>query len=561
MEVLEMFCYQCEETLNGKGCTTVGVCGKKNDVANLQDLLIYVLKGISSWSVKARQDSLKDEKADITVVKGLFSTVTNVNFDPQRFIEYIKESLKIRNDLKSKFLNLYQKKHLKPFNEKMPDCATWEPSDFSNENLLEKAEKIGIMSDDIDEDVRSLREFMIVSLKGMAAYMDHAYILGFKDDELFSFVEEALDASVRIKNVSGMLDYVMKTGKVGLKAMELLDRANTSHYGNPEPTMVNIGVKDGPAILISGHDLRDLEELLAQTKGTGVNVYTHGEMLPANAYPYFKKYDNLIGNYGNSWWMQNKEFLSFNGPIIMTTNCLTPPSESYKDRVFTTGLVGWPGVKHINDRVDEKPKDFSPVIKMALEIGKTPVQLESGTIPIGYARNTVLSASDTITQMVKNGKIKRFFVLSGCDGRFKSREYYTNLAIKLPKDTIILTSGCAKYRYNKLDLGNIETLPRILDAGQCNDSYTWIATAAKLSEIFGVESVNDLPISFDLAWYEQKAAFILNVLLSLGVKNIRLGPTLPAFISSNVLKVLVEKFNIKPNGKVEEDLEMMMQGK
>lgn len=556
-----MFCYQCEETLNGKGCTSVGVCGKKNDVANLQDLLIYVLKGISAWSVKARKEGLKDENADITVVKGLFSTVTNVNFDPQRFVEYIKESVKVRDDLKNKFLSTYKKKHSKPFSEEMPDCATWNPDDFAYESLLKKAEKVGIMSDEIDEDVRSLREFMIVSLKGMAAYMDHAYILGFKDDALFAFVEEALDASVRVKDVNGMFDYVLKTGKVGLKAMELLDKANTSHYGDPEPTMVNIGVKPGPAILISGHDLRDLEELLDQTKGTGVNVYTHGEMLPANAYPYFKKYPNLVGNYGNSWWLQNKEFASFNGPIIMTTNCLTPPSESYKDRVFTTGLVGWPGVKHIGDRVDGKPKDFSPVIKMALEIGKTPTQLESGTIPIGYARNTVLSSADLITKMVKNGKIKRFFVLSGCDGRFKSREYYTNLATKLPKDTIILTSGCAKYRYNKLDLGNIEGLPRILDAGQCNDSYTWIATAAKLSEIFGVESVNDLPISFDLAWYEQKAAFILNVLLSLGVKNIRLGPTLPAFVSPNVLKVLVDKFDIKPNGKVEEDLEMMLQGK
>ncbi len=504
-----MFCYQCEETLNGKGCTSVGVCGKKNDVANLQDLLIYVLKGISAWSVKARKEGLKDENADITVVKGLFSSVTNVNFDPQRFVEYIKESVKVRDDLKNKFLSTYKKKHSKPFSEEMPDCATWDPADFSNESLLKKSEKIGIMSDDIDEDVRSLREFMIVSLKGMAAYMDHAYILGFKDDALFAFVEEALDATVRVKDVNGMFDYVVKTGKVGLKAMELLDKANTSHYGNPEPTMVNIGVKPGP----------------------------------------------------NAWWLQNKEFVSFNGPIIMTTNCLTSPSESYKDRVFTTGLVGWPSVKHIGDRVDGKPKDFSQVIKMALEIGKTPTQLESGTIPIGYARNAVLTSADLITKMVKDGKIKRFFVLSGCDGRFKSREYYTNLATKLPKDTIILTSGCAKYRYNKLDLGNIDGLPRILDAGQCNDSYTWIATAAKLTEIFGVESVNDLPISFDLAWYEQKAAFILNVLLSLGVKNIRLGPTLPAFVSPNVLKVLVDKFNVKPNGKVEEDLEMMLQGK
>lgn len=556
-----MFCYQCEETLNGKGCTSAGVCGKKNDVANLQDLLIYVLKGISVLAVEARKIGLKDETGDMAVVKGLFSTVTNVNFDPERFISYIKEDLKIRDNLRKELSKAYQKRYSKAFDKSLPECATWNPANLEKQTLLEKAEKIGIMSDDVNEDVRSLREFMIISLKGMAAYMDHAYILGLKDENLFAFMEEALDASVRIKDVNGMLEYVMKTGTVGLKAMELLDKANTSHYGDPEPTMVNIGVKPGPAILISGHDLKDLEELLEQTKGSGVNVYTHGEMLPANAYPYFKKYDNLIGNYGNAWWMQNKEFDSFNGPIVMTTNCLTPPSESYKSRVFTTGLVGWPGVNHISDRVDGKSKDFSPVIKMALEIGKSPVQIESGTIPIGYARNAVLSSADTITNMVKNGKIKRFFVLSGCDGRFKSREYYTNLAVKLPKDTIILTSGCAKYRYNKLDLGTIDGLPRILDAGQCNDSYTWIATAAKLTEIFGVNSVNDLPISFDLAWYEQKAAFILNVLLSLGVKNIRLGPTLPAFVSPNVLNVLVEKFNIKPNEKVEDDIELMMQGK
>lgn len=555
-----MFCYQCEEALNGKGCTKVGVCGKKDDVATLQDLLIYTLKGISFWAVRARKLNVKDEIADLALIKGLFATVTNVNFDPSRFVEYIKEDLGIRDRLREKFLKAFKETHSKDFKEDIPDCAIWRPVEFSKEILISKGTNVGILSDEIDEDVRSLREFMIISLKGMAAYMDHAYILGFKDDELFAFVEEALDASIRVKDVNTMLDYVMKTGKIGLRAMELLDKANTSHYGNPEPTMVNIGVKPGPAILISGHDLKDLEDLLNQTKGTGVNVYTHGEMLPANAYPYFKKYDNLVGNYGNSWWMQNKEFESFNGPIVMTTNCLTPPSESYKWRIFTTGLVGWPDVKHIPDRAKGQ-KDFSPVIKMALEIGKGPVQIESGKIPIGYARNAVLESADTIAKMVKEGKIKRFFVLSGCDGRFKSREYYTTLATKLPKDTVILTSGCAKYRYNKLDLGQIDGLPRILDAGQCNDSYTWIATAAKLSEIFGIESVNDLPISFDLAWYEQKAAFILNVLLSLGIKNIRLGPTLPAFVSPNVLNVLVEKFQIKPNGNVDSDLQMMLQGK
>ncbi len=556
-----MFCYQCQEALDGKGCTKSGVCGKKEEVAALQDLLLYSLKGISHWATKARNIGVKDESVDIFVVKGLFSTITNVNFDPQRFVDWINESLKKRETINGKFLTAYEKKYSEKFSETVPDCANW-VSDGEKEALLKKAKSVGIMADpDLDEDLRSLREFEVISLKGLAAYIDHAYILGFKDDELFSFVEKALDATVDKNNgTDEMFDYVMKTGKVGLKAMELLDRANTERYGNPEPTMVNLGVKNGPAILMSGHDLKDFEELLNQAKEANVNVYTHGEMLPANAYPFFKKYPNLVGNYGNAWWKQNEEFEKFNGPIVMNTNCLTPPRGNYIDRMFTTGLVGWPGVKHIPDRVNGKPKDFSEVIKMALKIGKTPQRLESGTIPIGFAHAAVSQTLEKIEKLVKTGKIKRFFVMSGCDGRMKSRNYYTDLALRIPKDAIILTSGCAKYRYNKLNLGEIDGIPRVLDAGQCNDSYSWLVIASKLAEIFGAKSVNDLPISFDIAWYEQKAVIILNALLSLGVKNIRLGPTLPAFVSPNILKVLVEKFKIKPILSIEKDLNAMMSG-
>ncbi len=556
-----MFCYQCQEALNGKGCTKSGVCGKNEEVSTLQDLLIYSLKGISFWATKAREIGVKDEDVDIFIVKGLFSTITNVNFDPDRFVKWINESLEKREKIKNEFLSAYKRRYKREFSESLPECAVW-VSNGEKDELLNKGKNVGIMSDPtIDEDLRSLREFEVISLKGMAAYIDHAYILGFKNDELFSFIEEALWASADEKNgIEEMFDYVMKTGQAGLKAMALLDKANTSTYGEPEPTMVNIGVKEGPAILMSGHDLKDFEELLVQTLKAGVNVYTHGEMLPAHAYPFFKKYPNLIGNYGNAWWKQNEEFEKFNGPIVMNTNCLTPPKGSYIDRLFTTGLVGWPGVKHIEDREAGKPKDFSPVIEMALKIGKTPQQLESGTIPTGFAHNAVEKALDKLEKLVKDGKIKRFFVLSGCDGRMKSREYYTNLALKIPKDAVILTSGCAKYRYNKLDLGEIDGIPRILDAGQCNDSYSWLVVASKLSEIFGANSVNDLPISFDLAWYEQKAVIILNALLSLGVKNIRLGPTLPAFVSPNILKVLVDKFHIKPIVNVETDLEAMLTG-
>lgn len=556
-----MFCYQCQETLNNKGCTKIGICGKTDETAALQDLLIHLLKGISFFAHRAGTLGVRDEAVDHFVVQGLFSTVTNVNFDPDRFVSYVREAVEKREKIKQKFFEAYDAEYRRKFEEELPDCATWK-TDGGKKEMLEKAEEIGIMSDlTLDEDLRSLREFEIISLKGMAAYLEHAYVLGFKKDDLFDFIEEALDATVDKENgIDGMFDYVVETGKMGFEAMKLLDRANTSRYGDPEPTAVNIGVKEGPAILMSGHDLRDFEELLDQAKEAGVNVYTHGEMLPANAYPYFKKYPNLVGNYGNSWWKQNDEFDRFNGPIVMNTNCLTPPRESYKDRLFTTGLVGWPGVKHIPDRIDRKPKDFSQVIEMALKIGKGPQEIESGTIPIGFAHGAVSGAVSKIEEMVKNGKIKRFFVMSGCDGRLKSRNYFTELALKLPRDAVILTSGCAKYRYNKYDLGDIDGIPRILDAGQCNDSYSWVVVASKLAEIFGAESVNDLPISFDIAWYEQKAVIILNALLSLGVKKIRLGPSLPAFLSPNIVNILVDRFGLTPIKEVDGDLEAMMKG-
>ncbi len=556
-----MFCYQCQETLNNKGCDKIGVCGKNSEVSDLQDLLIYLLKGISYWAVKAREIGIRDEEVDIFVAKGLFSTITNVNFDPERFVAWIEEAFEKRDRIRKEFFDAYKKKYSKEFSEKIPDCAQWK-CDREKGEMLAKAKTVGILSDAaLNEDLRSLREFETISLKGMAAYIDHAYILGFEDEELFAFLHEALYATIDEKNgTDEMFDYVMRTGKMGLKAMELLDKANTSAYGNPEPTMVNIGVEEGPSILMSGHDLKDFEELLDQAKAAGVNVYTHGEMLPAHAYPFFKKYPNLIGNYGNAWWKQNEEFEKFNGPVILNTNCLIPPRDSYIDRLFTTGLVGWPGVKHIADRPKGGKKDFSEVIKKALEIGKGPEKLESGKIPVGFAHKTVESVLDKLEKLVRSGKIKRFFLMSGCDGRMKSRQYYTDLALKIPKDAVILTSGCAKYRYNKLDLGEIDGIPRVLDAGQCNDSYSWIVIASKLVELFGVESVNDLPLSFDIAWYEQKAVIILNTLLSLGIKKIRLGPTLPAFVSPNILKVLVEKFELKPITTVEEDLQAMLRG-
>ena len=538
-----------------------GVCGKTDDVAHLQDLLIWLLKGMSFYGVKAREVNASDPEADLFVAQSLFSTITNVNFDPERFVPLVDKALALRDRLKARFLKAYQQAHGRAFSEPLPEMATWVPEKGDVDEFVQKGATVGVIADpNLDEDVRSLRQLLTYGLKGLAAYTDHAYILGHYNDDLLAFLQKALVATTDEDALADdLVGMVFKCGEMGVQAMALLDQANTSTYGHPEPTQVNIGVREGPAILISGHDLRDLDELLQQTEGAGVNVYTHGEMLPANAYPAFKKHPHFVGNYGGSWWHQQEEFEKFGGAILMTTNCIVKPKESYRDRIFTTGLVGWPGVPHIPDRQDGGQKDFGPVIAKALESG-SPQELEQGTIPAGFAHAAVLGVADKVVEAVKSGAIKRFVVMAGCDGRHKTRQYYTEMARSLPRDTVILTAGCAKYRYNKLDLGSINGIPRILDAGQCNDSYSLVVIAQKLAEVFGLSDINDLPISYDIAWYEQKAVIVLLALLSLGVKNIRLGPTLPAFVSPNVLKVLVEKFDIKPITTVEEDLAAMMAG-
>ena len=558
---MSMFCFQCQETTKNQGCTVRGVCGKTDDVAHLQDLLIWLLKGMSFYGVKAREVNASDPEADLFVAQSLFSTITNVNFDPERFVPLVDKALALRDRLKARFLKAYQQAHGRAFSEPLPEMATWVPEKGDVDEFVQKGATVGVIADpNLDEDVRSLRQLLTYGLKGLAAYTDHAYILGHYNDDLLAFLQKALVATTDEDALADdLVGMVFKCGEMGVQAMALLDQANTSTYGHPEPTQVNIGVREGPAILISGHDLRDLDELLQQTEGAGVNVYTHGEMLPANAYPAFKKHPHFVGNYGGSWWHQQEEFEKFGGAILMTTNCIVKPKESYRDRIFTTGLVGWPGVPHIPDRQDGGQKDFGPVIAKALESG-SPQELEQGTIPAGFAHAAVLGVADKVVEAVKSGAIKRFVVMAGCDGRHKTRQYYTEMARSLPRDTVILTAGCAKYRYNKLDLGSINGIPRILDAGQCNDSYSLVVIAQKLAEVFGLSDINDLPISYDIAWYEQKAVIVLLALLSLGVKNIRLGPTLPAFVSPNVLKVLVEKFDIKPITTVEEDLAAMMAG-
>ena len=552
-----MFCYQCQEAAKGTGCTKRGVCGKSPEVATLQDLLIWLLKGISFYGVLARKNGLSTAEADLFVAKSLFSTITNVNFDPQRFVSYVQTAIKLRDGLRAKVEGAGVSLPLP-----LPDVAVWTPERGDLNELLAKGLTVGVLADaDEDEDMRSLRQLLTIGLKGLAAYTDHAYVLGGHHDTLLAFIQEALLATTDDSlGAEELVSWVLRCGEMGVQAMALLDEANTGTYGHPEPTQVNIGVRPGPAILISGHDLRDLDELLQQTEGTGVNVYTHGEMLPANAYPAFKKYEHFVGNYGGSWWRQREEFEAFGGAILMTTNCLVPPKESYKDRLFTTGLVGWEGVPHIPDRVEGGQKDFGPVIARALEC-EGPRPLEEGTITIGFARNAVMSVADKVIEAVKSGAIKRFVVMAGCDGRHKSRAYYTELARRLPHDHVILTAGCAKYRYNKLDLGDIGGIPRLLDAGQCNDSYSLAYIALQLKEALGLDDINDLPISYDIAWYEQKAVIVLLALLYLGVKHIRLGPTLPAFVSPGVLKVLVERFDLKPIGTVDDDLEAIIAGR
>lgn len=537
-----MFCYQCQETLKNQGCTVRGVCGKDERVANLEDVLIYVTKGIGVVAKKAGQ---YDKEAAHYVAKALFTTITNVNFDEDRITDAIKEGLRIRDNLKTKY---------NVDDSGLHDSATFTGS--TKEDFLAKYEDASVLAEK-NEDVRSLKELMIYGLKGVAAYADHAAVLGYEDEDVMRFFLDGMAATTEEHTVDELKDLVMKTGEMAVKGMAVLDKANTETYGHPEITEVNIGVGKNPGILISGHDLKDMEELLEQTQGTGVDVYTHGEMLPANYYPAFKKYTNFVGNYGNAWWLQDKEFESFNGPILMTTNCLVPPKDSYKDRVFTTANVGFPGVKHIPDRKEGGHKDFSQLIEMAKKC-KPPVEIETGKIVGGFAHEQVFKLADKVVGAVKSGAIKKFIVMAGCDGRHKTRGYYTEFAKKLPKDTIILTAGCAKFRYNKLNLGDIGGIPRVLDAGQCNDSYSLALIALKLKEIFGLDSVNELPLAYNIAWYEQKAVAVLLALLFLGVKNIKLGPTLPAFVSPNVLKVLIENFNISGINDVDSDMKELI---
>lgn len=541
---MSMFCYQCQETAKGTGCEVRGVCGKNEEVAKLQDLLIYVTKGISEIVVKGKVDVKSISEVNHEVLKSLFITITNANFDDGAIENQIHKMIGFRNELKKQISGV-----------NLGDAAEFEVSDRAS--MLDKASKVGVLSTE-NEDVRSLREMIIYGLKGMAAYTHHALNIGKEDIAISAFIYEALASTLDDSlSADDLVALTLKTGEFGVKAMALLDEANTSKYGNPEITSVNIGVRNNPGILISGHDLTDLEQLLEQTKGTGIDVYTHSEMLPAHYYPFFKKYDNFAGNYGGSWWKQVTEFETFNGPILFTTNCIVPPrSEEIRKRIFTSGASGYPGCPHITADENGK-KDFSKIIAMAKQC-KPPVEIESGNIVGGFAHNQVFALADKVVDAVKSGAIKKFFVMAGCDGRMKSREYYTEFAEKLPKDTVILTAGCAKYRYNKLELGDIGGIPRVLDAGQCNDSYSLAVIALKLKEIFELEDVNDLPIAFNIAWYEQKAVIVLLALLYLGVKNIHLGPTLPGFLSPNVAKVLVEKFGIAGIGQVEDDIKLFM---
>lgn len=539
---MSMFCYQCQECAKGIGCEIKGVCGKNEEVANLQDLLIYATKGISEVVVKGKLDVNTLGNVNHEILKSLFITITNANFDEAAIEKQINKLIAIRNDLKKKVSGV-----------QFGDAANFEVTDRAS--MLEKASKVGVLATE-NEDVRSLRELMIYGLKGMAAYTHHALNLGKENADIYSFVYEALAATLdNTLSADDLVALTMKTGQFGVSAMALLDEANTSKYGNPEITSVNIGVGKNPGILISGHDLTDLEQLLEQTKGTGVDVYTHSEMLPAHYYPFFKKYENFVGNYGSSWWKQVEEFGTFNGPILFTTNCIVPPkSEEIRNRIFTTGASGYPGCTHIE--ADEKgKKDFSAVIEMAKK-SKAPTEIETGNIVGGFAHSQVIALADKVVDAVKSGAIKKFFVMAGCDGRMKSRDYYTQFAQKLPKDTVILTAGCAKYRYNKLPLGDIGGIPRVLDAGQCNDSYSLAVIALKLKEVFNLNDINELPIVYNIAWYEQKAVIVLLALLYLGVKNIHLGPTLPGFLSPNVAKVLVETFGIAGIGTVDDDIAM-----
>ncbi len=546
---MSMFCFQCQETAKGTGCTVAGVCGKKEDVAIMQDLLIYVTKGVSVYANIGRQNGLATSEADKFVFDALFTTITNANFDKDAIVAKINRGFAVRANMKK----LLEAKGIAlPSN--LPGNAVWAGKE---EEFDAKSREVGVLSTP-NEDIRSLKELLTYGLKGMAAYAEHAFNLGYTDDAVFAFMHKGLVATTEEKSVEELVSLVLECGKFGVNVMALLDKANTSTYGNPEITEVNIGVRNNPAILISGHDLHDMEALLMQTDGTGVDVYTHSEMLPANYYPAFKKYKHFVGNYGNAWWKQKEEFETFNGPILFTTNCIVPPMKSatYTDRIYTTGSAGLPGAKHIVAGADGK-KDFSAIIAHAKKCA-APTEIETGKIVGGFAHNQVLALADKVVDAVKSGAIRKFFVMAGCDGRMKDRDYYTQFASKLPKDTVILTAGCAKYRYNKLPLGDIGGIPRVLDAGQCNDSYSLAVIALKLKEVFELNDINELPIAYNIAWYEQKAVIVLLALLYLGVKNIHLGPTLPGFLSPNVANVLVENFGITPIGEVDADIELFL---
>ena len=547
---MSMFCFQCQETAQNKGCTIKGVCGKTSDVANLQDLLVFLLKGISHNTVGLRRAEKEvPAEANKFVTDSLFMTITNANFDKDRFVKRVHDAIILRDALA---------KELGTDAAGCPncDCTTWRGDTV--EEMEAKAEKVGILQTK-NEDIRSLRELLIYGLKGVAAYAEHAANLGHEDNDIYRFMQEGLAATTQELSADELTALVLKCGEYGVKTMALLDKANTSTYGNPEITKVNIGVRSNPAILISGHDLRDMQDLLEQTEGTGVDVYTHSEMLPAHYYPAFKKYSHFAGNYGSAWWRQNEDFESFNGVILFTTNCIVPPrsTSTYADRVYTTGAAGFTGFSYIADRKEGQAKDFSALIDHAKRC-QPPTEIETGEIVGGFAHEQVFALADKVVDAVKSGAIRKFFVMAGCDGRMKNRSYYTEFADKLPKDTVILTAGCAKYRYNKLPLGDIGGIPRVLDAGQCNDSYSLALIALKLKEVFELSDVNELPIAYNIAWYEQKAVIVLLALLSLGVKNIHLGPTLPAFLSPNVTKILVDNFGISGITTPSEDMKMFL---
>ncbi|MCP4397043.1 MAG: hydroxylamine reductase [bacterium] len=549
-----MLCFQCQETANNTGCTVRGVCGKTEVTANLQDLLIFVLKGISCYGLEAKKSESVDKKVGLFIAKSLFATITNTNFSDDRIISLIKEGLDLRATLRD---HLSATSTQKDFFEQLPDCAVWHSESVAD--FHEKAKDVGFLSY-ADENIRGLKALIIYGCKGISAYAEHAAVLGFEEQGIYDFLMEALAATAQDLSIEELQAVLKKEGECAVSVMALLDTANNECFGHPEITHINIGVGTNPGILISGHDLMDLEDLLKQTEGTGIDVYTHGEMLPAHYYPALKKYTHLVGNYGNAWWQQAKEFASFQGPIVITTNCIIPVKDAYKERIFTTGMVGYPGVKHIAERQGGEMKDFSGIIELA-KTCPPPQELETGEIVGGFAHHQVLALADKIVDAVKAGKIKHFVVMSGCDGRHKTRSYYTDVAKALPQDTIILSSGCAKYRYIKLNLGDIDGIPRVLDAGQCNDSYSLVLIAKALAEAFEVSDLNELPLSFDIAWYEQKAIAVLLALVHMGVKNIRRGPTLPGFLTPKMRNVMAQRFNVKTIGDVSEDIEAMLAGK